>query len=328
LWTSVFARESLICASVFLLLLLTIVVMIGTLVAPLTKMFMGRMIQVGPEFYNNVLPPIALAILAMTAAVPALQWGAPPRTHERRLLMPSLAISGIVTLAALAAGARHPLTLAMIALAALTCATLIAAWFHDAWRHEKRIRWRGLASALRGGRRKYAAFSVHLGIACIAVGVAGSSLGTQRHELEISEGDTIHWAGRQIRYVRLEQTRLPDKLVAEAVLEITSDGKPPVTLRPARHLHLLQNEWTSEVAIHSTWSGDFYTILHAGLGNGRISLSLVDNPMIGWIWLGGIWTAASALVAALPTRLRRQALANPFAKQLAIETAPPPAAAA
>jgi cytochrome c-type biogenesis protein CcmF len=163
---------------------------------------------------------------------------------------------------------------------------------------------RGLPSALLNGRRKYAAYSVHVGLACIAVGVTGSSLGTQRYEVTMTEGDTLHWAGRQIRYARLEQSQLPDKLVAEVILEVSRDGRPVVELRPARHLHLLQNEWTTEVAIQSSWSGDFYTVLHEGLGDGRVSLTLVDNPMVKWIWVGGLLTAVSAVAAAFPSRLR------------------------
>ena len=58
-------------------------------------------------------------------------------------------------------------------------------------------------------------------------------------------------------------------------------------LKPARHFHLLQNQWTTEVAIDSTWSGDFYTILHAGLGEGRVLVTLIENPMMRWLWLGG-----------------------------------------
>jgi cytochrome c biogenesis factor len=78
-------------------------------------------------------------------------------------------------------------------------------------------------------------------------------------------------------------------------------------------LHLLQNEWTTEVAIHSTWGGDLYTVLNAGLGDGQIALTLVSNPMIRWIWFGGIWTTCSALVAIWPSRRRRR---------VAIETSP------
>jgi cytochrome c-type biogenesis protein CcmF len=99
---------------------------------------------------------------------------------------------------------------------------------------------------------------------------------------------------------------LQDKLVAEAILEVVHGSGSRVILRPARHLHLLQNEWTTEVAIDSTWSSDFYTVLNAGLGDGRVSLTFVNNPMIRWIWMGGIISAVSAVVAAWPTRIRRR----------------------
>jgi cytochrome c-type biogenesis protein CcmF len=140
----------------------------------------------------------------------------------------------------------------------------------------------------------------------VAIGVAGSSLGTRRLEITPAEGDEIEWEGRKIRYVRLEQHELADKLVAEAVLEISRGDSTPVELRPARHLYLLQNEWTTEVAIHSTWRGDFYTVLHAGLGDGRVALTLVNNPMMRWIWMGGLVTTLSAVVAIWPSRRRRK----------------------
>jgi cytochrome c-type biogenesis protein CcmF len=308
------ARESLIAASVCLLSLLTVVVMVGTLIAPLSKIFTGRMIQVGPAFYNNVLSPIGLALLAMTAAVPFLQWGAPPKPRERRLLGLSLLSGGMISGATFVAGARHPLALAVVALAGFTAATFAAAFLLEVRRRDARFHWRRLWSALRGGRAKYAAYSIHLGIACVAIGVAGSSLGTQRKEVVLAEGETIRWEGRTIRHAQLKQSELPDKLVAEAVLEIARDGRMPVTLRPARHLHLLQNEWTTEVAIHSTWAGDFYTILHAGLGNGEVSLTLVNNPMIRWIWVGGILTAASTIVTIFPSQRRRRARTGSLTK--------------
>jgi cytochrome c-type biogenesis protein CcmF len=307
--SSILARENLILASIVLLLSLTAVVMVGTLVAPLSKMIVGRMIQVGPAFYNNVLPPIGLALLAMTAAVPLLRWGTAPRLHEQRGLAFSLGVSVVVAAAAYAAGANHPLTIAVIALAALAVTTPVVAWWHDARRLGTLRDWRGLLHKVRQGRRKYAAYSVHMGIACVSIGIAGSSLGTDRTEVIAAEGETIHWLDHEIRYARLVQAELPDKLVAEAVLEITRDGERPVELRPARHLHLLQNEWTTEVAIHSTWSQDFYAVLHAGLGEGQVSLTFVVNPMIRWIWAGGVWTAASALVSIWP-RWRRHLRSN------------------
>jgi cytochrome c-type biogenesis protein CcmF len=279
-------------------------------------MFTGRMIQVGPDFYNMVLPPIAVAILAMTAGVPLLQWGAPPRARERQLLALSVGISLTFATAAIAGGIRDLIIISVVALGALTVTTLVAVYLLDASQYHTRYRWQGFVSALRNNRRKYAAYTIHIGIASVAIGVAGSSVGTDRREVELSEGETIRWADRQIHYVRLDQSQLADKLVAEAVLEVSHDGDEPVTLRPARHLHLLQNEWTTEVAIQSSWSGDFYTVLHAGLGDGRVSMTLVHNPMIRWIWAGGILVTVSAVVAALPATFRRRVRATTTANPI------------
>src|SRR6185369_2868916 len=169
--------------------------------------------------------------------------------------------------------------------------------------------WRNMLSVLHKGRHKYAAYCIHLGFVCVAMGVAGSSLGTQREEMTLDEGAIFLWAGQRIHYIRLEQRQLPDKLVAEAILELDGGRSTPVELRPARHLHLLQNEWTTEVAIYSTWGGDFYTVLDAGLGDGKIALTLVNNPMIRWIWAGGALTTLSAVVAIWPSRRSRQVVA-------------------
>ncbi|MEX0613977.1 MAG: cytochrome c biogenesis protein CcsA, partial [Pirellulales bacterium] len=146
---SYWARETLVCVSIFLLLSLTGVILVGTLVAPLSKMLVGRMIQVGPQFYNNVLPPIGLGLLAMTAVVPLLQWGANPTSDARRLLIVSSVVSMVGVIAAFAFGVRHPLALAVAGLATFAVVALLAAWFHDAGRRQASpSRW-GLINALR-----------------------------------------------------------------------------------------------------------------------------------------------------------------------------------
>jgi cytochrome c-type biogenesis protein CcmF len=304
--TNWLARESLIVVSVFLLLLLTAVVLVGTLVAPVSKIVTGRMIQVGPAFYNNVLPPIGLSLLAMTVAVPLLKWGAPPTARSRRLFAVCCLIGLVATALSFGLGVRHPLVLVVIGLGTLAPSTLLAAGWQTARERKLPRRWRELWHTFSSGRRKQAAYAIHLGFVCVAIGITGSSLGTQRQEFTLAEGETIQWEGRRIHYVRLEQRQLPDKLVAEIVLNIVRGDSATVELRPARHLHLLQNEWTTEVAIHSTWRGDFYTILNAGLGEGRVAITLVNNPMMRWIWLGGFVTTIGAIVAGWPGRRGRK----------------------
>jgi cytochrome c-type biogenesis protein CcmF len=307
---SALARESLVLVSTYLLLVMTVVVLVGTSCVPLSTMFLGRTAQIGPAFYNNVFMPIGLALLTATAVAPLLRWDLPPAAAHKRALVGCLGAGGIAALVAWLAGVRHPASLAVAGLAALAVAALATALLRDAARMSHSRRWHtilgpGVWLALSKRRRQYAGFVVHLGIVCVAVGVTGSSLATQRLDIDLKEGDSLDWAGRRIEYVRLIQREEPDKLVAEIELKVSRAGDDPVTLMPARHLHLLQNEWTTEVAIHSTWAGDFYTILHAGLGDGGVAVTLVENPMMRWIWFGGWLAAAGAGVAAWPERKRR-----------------------
>jgi cytochrome c-type biogenesis protein CcmF len=145
---------------------------------------------------------------------------------------------------------------------------------------------------------------IHLGFVSIAVGIAGSSLGSQREERVMRPGDVADWAGRSIRYQRLIERELPDKFVVEAELEISCAGETPFRLFPAQHLHRLQDQWTTEVAIHSTWVSDFYTILHHGEGGDAVRLTFVENPLMRWMWLGGCVIAAGTAIRLWPSRRR------------------------
>jgi cytochrome c-type biogenesis protein CcmF len=297
---SLLARETLILVSAILLLLLALVVMGGTLVGPISQLLVGRIVMLEPAFYNQILIPVGLLLLATTATVPLLRWGKGPGHSQRRVLAGSLLVAFVAVGIAYSGGGRHPVSLVVAGLFALTLSSLLGSWWLDAWRREPGRPWLGLLRSVQARGRQYAGYSVHLGFVILAVGITGSALGTQRQEMVLSEGEVIRWADRDIRYTRLEQREQPDKLIAEAVLEVSRAGSAPVTLRPARHLHLLQNEWTTEVDIHSTWTGDFYTILNAGLGDGKVALTLVENPMINWIWFGGFVAGLGALAASLP----------------------------
>jgi cytochrome c-type biogenesis protein CcmF len=294
------AREHLVLLSTILILALALVILAGTLVNPLSPLVLGRSIVVGTALYNNVFIPVGLALLAVTAIVPLTRWGGPPLPWQRRVLWISLGTGCAVATAVLLLTQQHAITSGVSGLLTLVGCSTAAALVLDARRREPDCLRRGFLKALYHGRRQYAGYVIHVGLAFLAIGIAGSALGTARTDVVMSRGDVIEWAGRQIRLVSLEQHLLPDKAIAEAVLEVTQGRGKSAIVRPARHLHRLQNEWTTAVAIHSTWGSDFYTILNGGLGGGKAALTLVENPMMRWIWLGGICAVLGAGIGIWP----------------------------
>jgi cytochrome c-type biogenesis protein CcmF len=293
--------------SVVALLLLAATALLGTLGTALSGIVMGKTVMVGPAFYNNVLIPIGLVLLATTAIAPLLRWGGPPTPMQRNGLMIAAGVGVTGTFVTVLLGARHPLQLAVVALAILAAGALCGSLLIEARRRAPEKIWRGVLTSIANSRRQYAGFLMHLGFACIAVGVAGSSLGTRQQEFVIGEGQAITWAGRTIRLAKMNQRAESDRLAAEAELEISQGGRRIATLRPAQHFHLLQRQWTTEVAIHSTWAGDFYTILHSGEGERSVRITLVENPLMRWLWLGGWIVAAGTVIRLWPTRRRSAA---------------------
>jgi cytochrome c-type biogenesis protein CcmF len=216
--------------------------------------------------------------------------------------------AGIGTVAVAVAaiwGTRHPLQLAVVGLAIFAAAALGGAFLIDAHRRSPDQVGRGVLSSIANSRRQYAGFLIHMGFVCLAVGVTGSSLGKRQQDFVIKEGETINWSGRSVRLARVHEREQSGKLIAEAELEISRAGHPLATLRPAQHFHLLQRQWTTEVAIHSTWSGDFYTILHSGEGGRSVRITLVENPLMRWLWLGGWIVGAGTVLRLWPARRRK-----------------------
>ncbi len=319
---SFWTRESLLVLASLALLLLALVAIVGTAAIPLSKILLGKAILVGPAFYNGVLMPVGLLLLVTISLVPLLSWGRPPAREEKRAIRLCLAGGAVAVAAAIVGGVRHPLGLAVAAAAAVAVLSLAAALVLEVGRignlssngvdpldglpihptGKPTPVLSGLLRALGRHRRQYAGFVIHLAFICLAIGVTGSSLGTQRHEASLAEGETIDWAGRQVYFVRWIQRRLPDKVVVEAELEIGGQQAKPFRLLPAQHFHTLQGTWTTEVAIHADWAGDFYTILHQSSGQGRASFTMLVNPLMRWMWLSGPVALLGTLVALWPAR--------------------------
>jgi cytochrome c-type biogenesis protein CcmF len=299
--TSLWSREAWTLLSCAAILLLTLATLLGTLAAPLSGLLPGPKIAVGVEFYNNALIPCGLFLLAAIATVPLLRWGQPPTAEQKKTLLAAAGTGAIAVALAFVCGIRHPVALGVAALAAASVAAPVAALVLDARRSSGKPLLRRVLGVLAVHRRQYAGFLIHAGIGCFAIGVTGS-LGTQREDFVLRKGESVAWAGYDVRYADLIQRDLPDKVVVETQLEVSRDGGAPFTMLPAQHLHRLQNQWAGKVAIRASWTEDFYVILHGSEGPDGIRLTCVENPAMRWLWLSGWIAAAGALVGLWPTR--------------------------
>ena len=120
----------------------------------------------------------------------------------------------------------------------------------------------------------------------------------------IQKGSNFHFdqapvGGRRLRGVGDFAERQPQPRGAEIG---TFPGRVALCDRPARCFYKQQRQWAGRVAIHSTWRGDLYAILRTDDDPQQIGLTLVENPLMRWLWLGGWLAGAGALIALWPAR--------------------------
>jgi len=170
--------------------------------------------------------------------------------------------------------------------------------------------WRSLPAPFRLNPRRYGGYLVHAGMVFVFLGVAFSSAFQTQYQEKMSEGDSVRFGPYTVRLASLGHDDLDTDLSTANQLRIWADlevfrGETPVSLlRPMRVYYASNPEQPMyEVAIHSTLMTDFYTLLSGfDIGKGTAVVGAFVNPMVAWLWLGGLFVLIGGLVALVPMR--------------------------
>ncbi|MBO2518664.1 MAG: cytochrome c-type biogenesis CcmF C-terminal domain-containing protein [Limnochorda sp.] len=297
------SREGSFLLAMLLLAAAALVVFLGTLSPILSGWLLGTRIQLDAAFYNRVVPPIGLLIVAVMGLAPLLPWGRATRRTWRRLVWP-LGLAGAVTLGLAAAGIHHGLALA----AALACFFALAVTLPELLKgfrgHARGLGGR-LKGALRAARRnpsRVGGYLVHIGVAVMVVGMVGATVFETSADVVLQPGQMTELAGHRLHYAGLRQRMdSPSQVTIHAELILLGDGRPLGRLRPEKVFYTYARP-TTEPAILGGPRGDLYVILNGWEEGGRqASFTLVWHPLISWMWWGAYIMAAGGLIAFGPT---------------------------
>lgn len=321
------SRESMVLYANLLFAFFTFIVLFGVSSPIFYRMFTGRELHHGPEYYNPRTIPVALAILLVMGVASIAPWrhGGVER-YRRNLIAP-----GLAALAALAASllvifvgsslradaASRPkdyfylvaCVVFSVFVAVLIFEQYIRAVLVAARRHGS-FGLKALAAPFAENPRRYGGYVVHLGIVCIFVGVAFSSAFQAQYQESLKVGDAVKFGPYTAKLSSFgsENMGKPLQEVSDqrlwANLELFKGGHFLGVLQPMRVFYPSSPEEPSyEVAIHSSLARDFYAVL-AGYdtSKGTAILGVIVTPMVAWIWLGSIILLVGGLVTLLPVK--------------------------
>jgi cytochrome c-type biogenesis protein CcmF len=313
---SFLSREAAFLLNNLVLLGATFAVLWGTLFPLITEGLTGSKVAVGPPFFNQVNIPIGLVLLALMGIGPVIAWRkASPKNLRRNFLIPTLVGLGAAgTL--IAQGSRHVYAILTFSLAAFVL-WIIAVEFWKGTRARARIEEENALTAfihlVRRNRRRWGGYIVHVGVVVMFVGFAGSAFDTEvRQALEPGDSISVESAFGHTYTLRYEGlSSQADNHMRQwiAFLSVERDGVAVGGLTTERRFYFAQGQPVTEVGIRSTALEDLYVILasldeQVGMGNDpdfqRATFQVMVNPLVPWIWYGGLILALGTLIGLWP----------------------------
>ncbi|HEX5495895.1 MAG TPA: cytochrome c-type biogenesis CcmF C-terminal domain-containing protein [Mycobacteriales bacterium] len=309
---SAISREAAFVGNNVLLLVVTGIILLGTVFPLVVEAVANRQVTVGGPYFRESLAPVFLLLLLLVASAPLLPWRAANRTRAlRRLRLPG-AVAGVIVIALAFAGIRDVYAIAGFALAgavAVGNGTEIISGLAAARRGVDRGWW----TALRNGRRRYAGLAVHVGLAVLVVGITASSNFAKQTEVTLKQGQSTTFAGYTLRYQGLRSQQQPQRQVLTTRVAVTdSSGTRLDPLHPSLNLYPSESEPIGTPSIRHGVVNDLYSSVIGLENNGKsATFRFFVNPGVTWLWVGGAIMVLSGIAAALPARRRRGRRSDP-----------------
>ncbi len=93
------------------------------------------------------------------------------------------------------------------------------------------------------------------------------------------------------------------------MVRVTRDGQQVAVLRPRLVQYQSQGgQWIAQIALRSTPLQDIYvTLSQTSSSQKEVRLHVLVNPLVWWIWCGGIVVILGGLIAFTPSLPERRA---------------------
>jgi len=319
---SLVSKEASFLYNNWLFLASLVVVLVGTLGEPVSKLIQGVSTTFRAPYFNALNIPIGLMLLFLTGVGPLIAWRrATPANLTKSFTIPMVA-GGVLAVGIAIVGyaldfldlVRQPahryafLTFFLCGFVTMT----IVQEFHKAARSRTGQLGGRYLSALaqvtvRNGRR-FGGYIVHLAVVAAFAGFAGQAF-NQEVQRAIKPGETMSMGRYTMVYVNQQDTSIPTYAGLRVRLDVYERGDFVGAYGLEKRFYYREEQPTTEVAIRATPIDDLYMFLVSVEQDGSAVVKVHLNPLVSWVWFGGFMLAFGSLIAMWPTPAERRAMA-------------------
>ncbi|MDG2027075.1 MAG: heme lyase CcmF/NrfE family subunit [Acidimicrobiales bacterium] len=287
------SREGAFLANNVLFAAFAFVVLLGTIFPLIVEAVDGRTISVGNPYFERMTMPIGFTLLFLMAIAPILPWRkASSGVLGDRLIWPAWLGVGAIVLAVLV-GARGWAPLLAFGLGGFAGGAAL----RQVVLATRRQGWRGLVGRTNGG------MIVHVGVVLIAVAFAASNAYVHQSEFNLAPGETASIAGHTITYEGLSFREFANRTETRATVRV--DGGQ--VYEPGIAVYTASGQVVGIASVRSTAFDDVALSIEQFPNDGtdRAVVRVTVQPLIVWLWVGGLIMAVGTLLAVLPGKRRQ-----------------------
>ncbi|MDQ2678106.1 MAG: heme lyase CcmF/NrfE family subunit [Actinomycetota bacterium] len=285
------SREGAFLANNVIFAAFAFVVLLGTVFPLIMEATRGDTLSVGPPYFNRMTMPIGLTLLLLMAVAPVLPW----RKASGELLRDRLwwpAWTGLAALIlAVVIGATGVAPLVAFGLGGFAAGSAI----RQIALATRRQGWRGFVGRANGG------MVVHLGTILVAVALAASMSFLKQGEFSLAEGETARVAGHELEFLGSRTVEYDNRVAL--VADVRVDGAQ--TYQPSLNRYRSgMTVGTPSVRTGATQDVMLSVVRAPSEENSTLGLRVMVQPMVLWLWIGGLIMVVGTALSLFPGRRR------------------------
>ncbi len=303
---SLLSRESAFLLNNLLFMGIAVSVFWGTVFPMISELFTGQKITVGPPFFNRVAGPQFAGLVLLMGVAPMVAWRQASARQLGRLLWIPFVAALVLVGVLLVTGMRSVGALAGFGICGFVALTTLMEFYRGT---RARMRSTGenplaaLWTLTARNRRRYGGYTIHLAVVVMTIGIIGSQFFQQSTQGQVKPGQQLTVAGYVITYDSLDEFMTNDgRQVDRATVSVYRDGQLLTQLHPRRDYYAVSQQAMTIPGVRSSIENDVYVLLvdWEPIASNGATFKIYINPLVNWVWAGGIMFILGTLIAAWP----------------------------
>ncbi len=266
----------------------TATVFLGTFYPLFIEAISPNKITVGAPYFNKTFAPIMMLLILVMGIAPLLRWVSDDKANLKKLVtyvtMPAILGGIIFTLTGAPIGSAIGMALAIY----ITAGVLLSA----------RRRSRGSLSRLARQPASFYGFILgHMGMAVITLAIAVMSFQSGENIGRIKVGESLKLAPYEFTLTGVSNGKRENFNYLAGQFEVTKNERALTTLTSEQRYYPIRGMITTEAGFQFAPINTVFAALSDGDAQKGWVVRVYHQPMVIWIWIGGLMMALAGFIS-------------------------------